>query len=366
MLTDSHLREMLAFSAPEPVLSVYLNTEPGSGSAESHRLRLRTLLKDVNLPQDTAAVERFMEHEYAWTGKGVAIFSCAPQGYLKVFPLALPVRDLVLVSDRPALKPLAGLFENYSGYGVVLIDKQGARLFSFHLGELSEQEGYLGEEIKHTKLGGASSVPGRRGGVAGHTHYADELVERNMKEAAAFAARFFENHHVRRILIGGSDDNVSQFRGYLPKAWQSLIVATFRMSMTASHAEVLEETLRLGAQAEHEREARLVEEIITAARKQSGAVTGLPESLAAVNDKRVQLLLVNDGYREPGYQCGACQRLTVYAEKTCSGCQGAMHQSEDVVEAAVNAVLRAGGEVEVVRQNEALDEVGRMAARLRY
>lgn len=366
MLTESHLREMLAFSASEPVLSVYLNTEPGSGSAESHRLRLRALLKNINLPQDTAAVERYMEHEYAWTGRGVAIFSCAPLGYLKVFPLALPVRDLVLVSDRPAVKPLAGLFENYSGYGVVLIDKQGARLFSFNLGELSEQEGFLGEEVKHTKLGGASSFPGRRGGIAGRTRYADELVERNMKEAAAFAARFFENQHIRRILIGGSEDNVSQFRSYLPKAWQSLIVGTFRMGMTATHAEVLAEALRLGEEAERQRENHLVEETITAAKKEAGAVIGLPASLEAVNEKRVQLLLVSDGYHQTGYQCTDCGRLTVYAERECSACQGKMAAIEDVIEAAVNSVLRLGGEVEVVHQNDALDDIGRMAARLRY
>ena len=45
-----------------------------------------------------------------------------------------------------------------------MVDKQGARLFYFHLGELREQEGVLGESVKRTKRGGGSQAAGRRGG----------------------------------------------------------------------------------------------------------------------------------------------------------------------------------------------------------
>ena len=43
------------------------------------------------------------------------------------------------------------MFDVYGGYGVILVDRQGARVFHFHLGELVEQEGVLGTLVKHTK-----------------------------------------------------------------------------------------------------------------------------------------------------------------------------------------------------------------------
>jgi hypothetical protein len=69
--------------------------------------------------------------------------------------------------------------------------------------------------------------PGVAGGLPGQTNYAEEVAERNMREAAEFAAHFFADKNVRRVLIGGTEDNLASFRSLLPKAWQSLIVGHF-------------------------------------------------------------------------------------------------------------------------------------------
>jgi hypothetical protein len=88
-----------------------------------------------------------------------------------------------------------------------------------------------------------------------------------MKDAADFAVSFFEANKTRRILIGGSDENISLFRSQLPKAWQSLIQGTFPISMTASHAEVLKKALEIGQEYEQEKEIKLVTAVITTAAK---------------------------------------------------------------------------------------------------
>ena len=259
MLSERDLRELMDFVSPEAVLSLYLSTDPTEGNADAHRLRLRTLLKDIELFADVEAIERYFDHEHDWTGRSVAVFSCAPQGFFRAFPLAIPMRSSLHVDHRPAIKPLLNLIDAYGGYGVILVDKQGARMFYFNLGELREQEGVLGELVKHTKRGGASAVPGRRGGMAGKTRYEEEVVERNMRDEADAARRFFEENRVRRILIGGTDDNVAQFRSLLPKSWQSLVVGTFPMGMAASQSEVLEKVMQVGRETEQRRETRVAD-----------------------------------------------------------------------------------------------------------
>jgi peptide subunit release factor 1 (eRF1) len=366
MLNETDQRELLNFSATEPVVSVYLNTDPASGNADAYRLRLRSMLKEVNLPQDVEAIERYFHHEYNWSGKGVAVFSCAPKAFFRVYSLGVPVRDMLHIGERPSVKPLADLLDTYGGYGVVLVDKQGARVFSFHLGQLREQEGVVGETVKHIKHGGASSRPGARGGVAGQTHYEDELVERNMKEAVDFAVRFFEDNHVRRVLIGGTDENVASFRGRLPKAWQSLVMGTFAMPMTATHADVLGKALQLGVQAQQEHEARLVDRLMTAAAKAESGVTGMEATLASIQDGRVQTLLVLEGFRAPAYRCKNCGRLTAARGAACQSCGGEMEGLYDGVEEAVNTVMRGGGDVQVIFASQALQDAGSIGALLRY
>jgi hypothetical protein len=366
MINDNDLHELLEFKSEHPVLSIYLNTEPTQGNADTYKLHLRNLLKEVNLTEDISAVERFFSHEYKWSGRGVAVFSCAPQKYFKAYPLAVPVHNLIYVENTPSVKPLVSLLDNYGGYGVALVDKQGARLFYYHLGELIEYDGVLGEEVKHTKHGGASAVPGRRGGTAGQTHYEDEVIGRNMKEMADFAVHFFEDHHVRRVLIGGTEDNVSMFRTLLPKSWQSLVMGTFSMPMTASHTEVLSKALQIGLEAERQREKHLVDDVVTRAAKGASAVTGLAETLDAVNNGRVQRLIILDGFHKVGYLCTACNWIALTNVGSCPHCGGKIEPAQDVIDLAVLSVIKHGGEIEVVADSPELEKAGKLGALLRY
>lgn len=366
MLTENDLRELLDYQASAPVLSIYLNIQPAEGSLDTYKLRLRSMLKEVDLPDDLLRVERFIEHEFDWSGRSVAIFSCAADDFFRAYPLAVPVRSRVRVSDRPHVKPLADLLDFYGGYGVVLVDKQGARLFSFHLGELREQEGVMGETVRHTKRGGGSQAPGRRGGTAGQTNYAEEVAERNIKDAVDFAAHFFSENNVRRILLGGTEDNVALFRSHLPKAWQSLVVGTFPMSMTASHSEVLERAMQIGQEAERRREAKLVDTAITGAAKGRGGVVQLEETLSAVHQGRVLTLLVSEGFRAPGRRCQSCGFVTSKKLQACPFCGGKFEPITDAVELVVRKVMQSGGDVEVLHDKRALQEHGHIGALLRY
>jgi peptide chain release factor subunit 1 len=366
MLSDNALRELLGFSAEEPVLSIYLNTDPAEGNADAYKLRLRNMFKDVHLAEDREAVENYLINQYDWSGKSVAIFSCAPRKFFRAFPLAVPVRERIRSNNSPHVKPLADILDAYGGYGVVLVDKQGARVFHFHLGELREQEGVFGEEVRHIKRGGASSLPGRQSGVAGRTRAAEETVDRNMRDAVDFTVHFFEKNHIRRILIGGTDDNVAHFRGMLPKAMQSLVVGSFPMSMTASHSDVLEKSMQIGREAEMHRETRMIDNVITAAAKGGTGVVSLKDTLGALRDGRVQTLLVCDGYREAGYRCTGCGYLTAERMDVCPFCGKTFKEIPDAVELAVQEVMQNGGEVEIIHSGPALEQAGRIGAVLRY
>jgi peptide chain release factor subunit 1 len=245
MFTETSLRMIRDFSANDPVLSLYLNTEPSQGNADTHRLRLRSMLKDIPLKQDVEAIEMFFNYKYEWTGRGVAVFSCAPAGFLQALPLAVPIKDYLQIGSRSAVEPLEQLLEEYSNLGVILVDKQGARLFHFHLGELIEQEGFLGDQVKQVKDGSSTSSHGLRGGSLDGSRNMRETIDRNLREMAEESAHFFQAKKIRRIMIGGTDENISRFRNFLPKSLQSLVVGSFAMSMTVSHADVLQKVLHV-------------------------------------------------------------------------------------------------------------------------
>lgn len=368
MLTDSELQELIAYRAASPVLSVYLDMDPSAGLADYHRLQLRHLLKDFEdrAPADVQAVERFVDHEFDGIGRSLAIFSCANDQYFRAFALAVPLRSRARWVDRPYVKPLADLIDRYGNYGVAVVDKQGARFFHFHLGQLQEKEDTLGEAVRHTKRGGGSQAQGRRGGLAGGARAADEQADRNIREAAQAASAFFGAVRVRRVLIGGTEENVARFSALLPKKWQSLIVGSFPIGSAAGHIQILDKAMEVANEAEVERERRLVESVVTAAAKGREGVIELEDTLAALNAGKVQTLIVSEGYRAPGYRCRGCGYLTARPLSECPFCGNQFSEIEDAVEMAVRKIMEEGGDVEVVHGSPLLEQAGRIGGQLRY
>lgn len=368
MFNEQEVHDLIEYRPGHPVLSVYLNLDPTRGNLESNKLRLRQMLKpyENDLPDDIERIERFIEHEFDWSGRSLVIFSCMADDTFRHYSFPIAMRDRARLFNRPYVKPLAALLDNYGHFGVAVVDRQGARMFSFHLGQLQEQQGVLGEEVRHTKSGGGSQSSGRRGGIAGQKGHIENIAERNLKEAAQFAARFFNEHKVRRILLGGTEANLAQFVELLPKRWQSLVIGSFPIDMTANPSLVLEKAMQTAAQAEAEREEKLVGAVITAAAKGAEGTVGLDDTLGAVHAGNVQTLVVTDGFREGGFRCQGCGFLTAQSVEKCPFCDSALDEIEDAVELAVRQVMSTGGEVEILEDNPQLEEAGNIGALLRY
>lgn len=371
MLTEQDVKELLDYRTNRPVLSVYLNVDPTERTVDAYKLRLRGMLRDAavgnhGIEADVSAVDHYIEHEYDWSGRALAMFSCSSHRFFRAYPIQVHVRSRARVMPAPYVKPLADLLDAYGNYGVALVDKQGARLFHFHLGELREQEGTVGESVKHTKRGGASSMPGRRGGTAGRTRHEEEKVARNMRDSAEFAIHFLQENGIHRILLGGTEDNVSQFRAELPKAWAERVVGTFPMDMNAGHAEVLARAMEVARRAEQQREAELVKSVITAAAKGQAGVVRLDDTLSAVHEGRAQTLVLHEGYRAPGRRCRNCGYVTAQSLDTCPFCGGTFEAIEDAVEEAVRKAMANGADVEVIHNSLELQQAGSIGALLRY
>jgi peptide subunit release factor 1 (eRF1) len=367
MLREMDIKDLIEFQSSQPVLSVYLNFDPSRTTTEKARLRSRQMLKPYSdqSPEDVRAIQDYLDHHYDGSGQGLVVFSCQAEDFFRAISLPIPVRNRTRLLPKPYVKPLAALLDHFGHYGVAIVDKQGLRVFSFHLGEISEQEEIMGESVRHTKSGGGSQATGRRGGIAGQTRYTEELVERNLRDAAEFAAKYFEQNKVRRILIGGSEPITQRFIELLPKRWRSIVLGTFTIDMTAGHALLLEKVMRLAEDVKEREEQELIDNVLTSAAKEYGA-SGLDDTLQAVYAGNVQLLVIEDGYHARGSKCTNCGFISAETRDECPFCSNPFEEIEDVVEMAVHKVLQDGGDVEIVSPAPELTEAGKIAATARY
>jgi len=274
--------------------------------------------------------------------------------------------DHVYVYDRPYIKPLTDVLDAYGRYGVILVDREGARFYTFNLGELEQATGVLGEEVKRLKHG-TGSAAGRRGGRAPAGRREEGVAYRNLKEAADSAVGFFDRSGITRLVLGGTEENVAQFQELLPKAIQAHVIGSFPISTDASESEVQFRSMEIIEAAAQEREAERVQQLIAGWRRSSGSAVGLADTLVALQEGRVGVLLVAAGYEASGCRCQNCHYLTLKGNsELCALCAGSLEAIPDVVDNAVHRALRQGVEVEIVRGISELVEVGSIGGILRY
>jgi peptide subunit release factor 1 (eRF1) len=366
MITQEQLQELLTYQTDNgQVISLYLDSDTAQEGLETLKRQVKGMIREAEVDKkEAAAIERYLDHSYDWATPGVAVFSSGGGQFFRAYPTAVAFRNRVRVGHKPYVKPLAHLLDFYAHYGVILIDQVGARFFEYHLGELQASEGVMGEEVHKLKTGSGSSAVGMRGGQGGG-HHEEEVAHRNLRDTAASAASFFQGKPIRRLFLGGTSETVAEFRELLPKQMQSCIAGTFAMDMTAGEHEVRKQSLRLLQAANAEREQKLVDTLITTAAKGGTAVTNLDDALQAVSEKRVQTLIISDGYRCPGYVDEASGFVVANLAKSPLS-DGELTAVDDIIDTACALTMNSGGHVEVIRDHPKLEEIGRIGAILRY
>ncbi|MBL7198778.1 MAG: hypothetical protein ISS56_01375 [Anaerolineae bacterium] len=371
MFSKQELKELAEYrSEASPVLSVYLNVDSTQITAEQYRLTLRGMLKSVAdraVPADIEAVERYIGFEYDRQGKGIAIYSAGE--FWRAYPLAFPMGDYVHVSSRPYIKPLADYSDAYDRYGVVLVDREGARLFLFNQGALQDAAGMLGEELKeHTHdaagRGGRSGRGSGQGRSSRLENRLEQVAMRNLRDIVELTQRFYSAGQCERIILGGTDENRSHFMSMLPKMLQSKVIGDFSIDMYASATDVLDRSMHIIQRSVAERKAALVQTVIAGSHQGSGSV-GLADTLMAIQEQRVQTLVIQEGFRAPGHVCTHCNYLTLSEVDACPVCGGSARRMQDIVDYLVHRAILADIEVVFVR-DEALVDAGSIGSVWRF
>jgi peptide chain release factor subunit 1 len=363
MMQEGDLQELAELvSNDAPILSLYLNVDPHHRSKEEHKLNLRRLLAQAAQlgasHTDIERAERFFEHEYGRQGRGVACFSCQDQGFWRNYPLPVPVEDFVFVGSRPYITPLSDVWDAYGRFGVIMVDREGARVFVYHLGALEDSAGTLGAEVRRHKQGGWAAQKLQR--------YEDQEAKQNLKDAAEWADSYLREHKATRVVLSGSEANLAQLRDLLPRDLHDKVVGHINLDMTASPAQVWDRALDVTLVAQRQAEADLLDQVVTVTHKGGAGALGLEDTLAAMQQGRVYQLLVDREFHEPGYQCSVCQAVVTQKLPSCPYCGGALVETADIVNLAVQHAVDAGLKVSVLDHGPQIAGIGGIAAVLRY
>lgn len=373
MLNMTELKELAAYNGEGGYfVSFYLNVDPNFNKKGDYIVHLKNMIKQTAESLDKAIYKRVKEdldkiEHHVLTNKrtfkkGLAIFSSKEGSLWKEYNIGLPVKNEMIVDKSVYTKPLMDILDNFQRYGVLLVGKDSARIFIIHLGEIVE----YGEVY-------TADIPGKhkKGGwfALSQTHYerhTDVHVGMHLKEVVEKLESFFAGEYIGRLILGGSEEAVSMFRGMLHKTMLDKIIGTVKIEMFAKSDDILNKVEPIVSAYEHKKEEDTVKELIARAMKNEAAVLGLENVLNAIQEQRVMKLVFISSYKQNGFSCKSCSFLTTQKINSCPYCKEDFEGVDYMVDLAAQKAIQQGALIEVVGENKDLSDAGGIGAFLRF
>ena len=356
------------------VLSVFLNLDPSQVPTPAARSSAitsviheaaRCIERAGGLDHEErealkADVERVREKltatDIAGNGtRGVAVYACKPADLLEVVSLRRPVESNVVLDRNAYVEPLVAEADT-ERWCVLLVNRRNARIFVGDGGDLEETDRIEDDVHSQHDQGGWSQSRYQRG--------VEKEKDDHLVHVAEVAFDTYKARTVDRLLVGAPDELVNEVKQKLHPYLRDRIAG--RLSLDVENSS-LDDVRRAAAAAIEDWTRRcerdLLDRLTEGVGRGDRGAAGLGAVLAALNEARVEALLISPGFHSPGGRDPGTG-LLFGGDQSPDGAQ--LEQVGDVVEAAIEKAIEQSAKVIVVRHHDDLGPLGGIGAVLRY
>jgi len=357
------------------VLSVYLDIDQSKPVNLKRRFEaaLHDMLQSLEAQLDepkrdsfSADARRVRQHVSTLEprAKGWICFADDSEDFFWMREIKAPVRALARWQETPYVAPMLEVLDEYERYGVALVDKEQARLFTVFIGEIAEHyHAFAPAPVQHFKTTGTDQwLSARRFQKRAEMH-----VHWHLKHVAELLDKLVDQYGFDRLLLAGPVEATSELQQLLSKRLRSRVAEKLSLPIKANAAEILEAALKVERAVERQREKEMVENLIIGDAHHPSAL-GLERTVYALAEERVWRLIYAVGFHPEGGRCSNCGMLFAKVEGSCDYCGGSIKRIDDLIEQMVERVLDQDGKVEQVAGDAALrlQQVGSIGAVLRF
>ena len=356
-----------------PILSVYLHTDPSEDPKASHRIWLKDALKEQEAQLSgndqkafREAAERVNAHvaDQRPQGKSWAAF-VGPDVFVE-HHLQVPVENEVQWG-RPELTQLEWTLEEYGPYGVVLADSETLRFFVAVMNEITELEDRK-LDLDTSEWGQKDMMPPSqrqgsptRGSVRGgnqreeYEQRVDEHTERFWKDAVPILQEMKSAYDAEGLVIGGPKDARERFLATIGSE-ADRVIGQINVRVGAPASDVLSESVPIIQQHERASEREIVDQLLERASAGAKASVGLEPTLEMIQAGRAAQVIVNRRLDESLQECADCQYVTTPDHDACPNCSGTSLKPGTLRGLLPVLLRRYGSDLEIV-QAEAADKL---------
>jgi peptide subunit release factor 1 (eRF1) len=216
------------------------------------------------------------------------------------------------------------------------------------------------------------NVPGQQhqGGwsQANYERSVEKDVDDHLKETAELVARQWRRERFDRLALGGPEEIVPRFEGFLPDELRAALVPE-RVDVdlsSATDAEIREAVNQLAAADGERLEREALDTLAERLGAGGRAAAGPADTVAALNERRLEMLLLDPNFDGQASRCPSCGLLVVDGDRTCPADGTELEPVEHLREAVVEAAVSQDADVHAVRHFDDLQRHSGIAALLRF
>ena len=371
-------RRLVGRRSGHPVISLYLDLDPerfATGQARSSQVTslldeaAREIERDDSLSHDDrGSLREDLDHlrgylhssEPPFQGAGaLAVFCSSRDDLFETVRLPQPTPGRVAVQTAPYIAPLIEAAEQRA-WCVVLVNRRAVRVFTGPPDQLQERQTEEHDVHGEHQQGGWSQ--------ARYERSVEKDVDEHLRHAAEILHRRWRRQRVDRIVIGGPAETVPRFEAMLAEEIRAAVLPErVEVDVSSSSEDHVREAIAEVVQIDQQRRERQSLDRMAAGIGGGGRAVGGPEAtVAALNERRVEALLLAPDYDGRAARCPACGILVLEDGGSCPADGTELESVEHLREAAIEAALTQDAEVTVVRHHPDLGPFQGIAALLRF
>jgi len=281
----------------------------------------------------------------------IAIFCSHKNNFLKYFLLDLDIKNQIIVDSSPYLRPLARINDEWESFTLLLVNTNYAKFFSVSLGKIEKTKRLSADIMNKHKKGGFSQARFNRLRKGAINNFFSEVIESLQKRVD------------ERIIIAGPGQAKIQLKKMLPRHIEEKVIEIIDIDIDDEN-ELLKDSISLISQKEKEKSDEAVKLLKQEILQDGLAVFGLEETLKAVKNGQVELLIIEKNKKIPGWICENCQVVKKGFKNKCPYCKNKTSKV-DVIEEILEFAERTDSEIEFT-ENEEIANLGHIGALLRY
>ena len=376
------VRRLIEHRTGHPIISLYLDLDPERFATPPARsAQIRSLIDQASRQLDNAAeglshddlitlradLQRIDDYltsrgEVGGQFKGagaLGVFCSGQDDLFEVVQLARPVPARVVIGDSAFVEPLVASLQERR-WLVALVNRRVGRVLGGPVDRLEEHANFFDYVHGQHDQGGWSQSRYERS--------IEKDTDDHLRRVADGVNQRWRSERFHRVAVGGPVETVPRLEAHLAADVKANL-APGRVDVDLSSAgddEIRHALAKLVIEDEKRLERDALDRLAAGVGTGGRGVGGPEATLDALNERRVQTLLLEPGFDRRGARCPRDGLLLLDSDGRCPADGGPVGALEHLREAVIEAALAQGAAVMVVGHYPDLGPLQGIAALLRF